>query len=89
MVRYTRHALRRMRERGLSLDVVEDTLHSPDDILLDVATGRLIAINYSEGLVVVYEVRGGIFTVVTVIVVSDVGKLVKKREVSGRWRRLK
>ena len=49
----------------------------------------MIAINYSEGLVVVYEVRGGIFTVIIVIVASDVGKLVKKRGVSGRWRRLK
>jgi len=78
-----------MKERGLSPSVVEDALRSPDGVFLDVVTGRLVAVSYSRRLVVVYEARGGVTTVVTVIAVSDVGRVVRRREASGRWRRLK
>ena len=85
-IEFTRHALRRMRERGVRREDVYEALGDPDEVLLDVETGRIVAAKYSKGLCIVVEARGDAVKVITVLITSDLRRLVERRKERGRWR---
>lgn len=82
---FTRHALRRMEERGVTRENVYEALGEPDELLLDTETGRFIAVKYGAGLCVVVDAAEDMVKIVTVLVNSNLERLVERRKSRGRW----
>lgn len=83
---YTPHAKTRMEEYGIDESSVEDTIKNPENLFLDIKTGRLIAVKKQnkKWLIVVYEGDDGI-TIITVFPTSKINKIVDSRTKNGRW----
>jgi len=82
---FTEHALRRMEERGVTREDVYEVLGEPDELLLDTETGRLVAVKYGAGLCVVADITEDVAKVVTVLINSNLERLVERRKRKGRW----
>ena len=82
---FTRHALRRMEERGVTREEVYEVLGEPDEVLLDTETSRIIAVKYSTGVCVIVDAHGDRVEVVTVLVSGSLERLVDRRKSRGRW----
>ena len=85
-MRYTRHAVMRLRERGIEADAVEAIVSRFDRLYYDVVRRRLVYAGWSGGrrLLVVAEEEGDCLLVVTVIETSGL-KVEERRVASGRW----
>ena len=81
---FTRHAIRRMRERGIGEEAVYEALGEPDELFLDTETGRIVAVKYSTGLCVITEADRDTVRIVTVLRSTSLERLVEKRR-TGRW----
>ncbi len=83
---YTPQAKTRMEEYGIDESSVEDTIKNPENLFLDIKTGRLIAVKKQnkKWLIVVYEGDDGI-TIITVFPTSKINKIVDSRTKNGRW----
>ena len=87
-IEYTRHAELKLKERRISKSEVNAIINDPDEILLDIETGNLVAVGNMESkpdhkLIVVYS-HGEIIKLVTIINASKTD-IVKTREKNGRW----
>ena len=85
-IEFTRHALQRMRERGVSAEDVYEALGNPDELLLDTETDRIVAVKHGKGLCVIVEARGDTVKVITVIVTPHLKRLVERRKKGERWK---
>ena len=85
-IEFTRHALQRMRERGVSKEDVYEALGDPDELLLDAETGRIVAVKHGKGLCAIAEARGDTVKVITVLVTPHLERLVERRKERGRWK---
>lgn len=75
MIRYTIHAIRRLQERGISKDDVEECLYKPDrDVPLKWGARRCIKIKGRYALVVIYKVDNKDIIVVTAFLTSKIDK---------------
>ena len=85
-MKFTEHARMRMGEYGIPEEEVYNCISSPDELYLDILTGRVVAVKKVSGgryLITIYESNGEI-TIVTLFPTSKVNKI-KKRVRSGRW----
>ena len=84
-MRFSDHAIDRMRRRKVTEAEVRETLNNPDDMFLDVHTGYFVAVRKKDGkwLIVVFDRE----EIVTVVVTSKF-KIVENRVKSGRWIRV-
>ncbi len=66
---YTRHARQRMKQRGIKPEQVEETLHTPDDVLAGDYQEEIAIKNYGnrEVRVVYEETASGVFVIYTAI----------------------
>lgn len=88
---YTRHAQLKIEERGIQKSEVEEILKSPEEVLLDLETGNLIAVGKRETvqdhyLIVVYSSEKE--KVITIIDTSK-KEIVNRRKEKGRWVKIK
>ena len=74
-----------MEERGVTREDVYEVLGEPDELLFDTETGRLIAVKYGAGLCVVADTAEDTVKIVTVLVNSNLERLVERRKSRGRW----
>jgi len=65
-LRLSRHAVERMRERGVSVEEVLGALREPVQLLYDTRRDVYLALS-AEGVGVVYAARGRVVEVVTVL----------------------
>jgi hypothetical protein len=87
---YTSHAKLRLKVRGIDESEVYKILKSPQKLYFDVVTGALIAVGprtlvKDHWLVVVYAMEGDVVKVMTVMDVSSINNLIKRRLERGRW----
>lgn len=88
---YTRHAQLKIEERGIQKSEVEEILKSPEEVLLDLETGNLIAVGKRETvrdhyLIIVYSSEKD--KVITIIDTSK-KEIVNRRKEKGRWVKIK
>ncbi len=88
---YSKHAELKLKEREIQKYEVEEILKNPDEILLDIETGNLIAVGnrkfkQNHKLIVVYSRERN--KVITVIDTSRT-EIIKKRKEIGRWVKVK
>jgi len=87
---YTSHAKLRLRVRGIDESEINRVLRSPQKLYFDTLTGALVAVGSralveGHSLVVVYTIEEDVIKVVTVIDVSSIGNLIRRRVEKGRW----
>jgi len=87
-VKYTKHALVKMEERGLSPEVVEEVLFGGSERFTNALHGTMIAVKRGNGrpVVVAYRLNGDAVVVVTVFSPENINKLVERRVLMGRWK---
>ena len=86
-VRFTSHALERMRERKISEELILSALKSPDEIFWDLKKNRYVAVKRTEGqggIAIPFEVKGTELIVVTVIRIKKLGRTVENCK-GRRW----
>ncbi len=89
--KYSKHAEFKLKEREIQKHEVEEILKKPEEILLDVETGNLIAVGnrrskQNHKLIIVYSQEKN--KIVTVIDTSRM-EIIKKRKEMGRWVKVK
>jgi len=87
---YTSHAKLRLRVRGIDESEINRVLRSPQKLYFDTLTGAVVAVGSralveGHSLVVVYTIEEDVIKVVTVIDVSSIGNLIRRRVEKGRW----
>ncbi len=85
-MKFTEYARMRMKEYDIPEKEVYNCITSPDELYLDILTGRVVAvkkISKEKYLITVYEGNDEI-TIVTLFPTSKVNKI-EKRVKSGRW----
>jgi len=87
-VKYTKHALVKMEERGLSPEVVEEVLFGESERFTNTLHRTMIAVKRGNGrpVVVAYRLDGDAVVVVTVFSPENINKLVERRVLMGRWK---
>ncbi|MEM3478527.1 MAG: hypothetical protein QXV74_00595 [Candidatus Bathyarchaeia archaeon] len=70
---------------GVTRDLIENIVRSPDEILYDTATNRYIAVRFDQKTAVIYERRDQQVFIVTAIYSSGIENTVRRRKRSGRW----
>ena len=87
-IKYTEHAKHKLKilsHLGVTEEKVRKTLEEPDEILYDVLRDRLVAVNYSLKIAVLFERERENIVIVTVLYSSDLKNIVERRKRSGRW----
>ncbi len=84
-MRFSDHAIDRMRKRKVTEAEVREVLNNPDDIFLDIHAGYFVTVwrKDNKWLIVVFDRE----EVVTVVVTSKF-KIVENRIKNGRWIRV-
>lgn len=88
---YTKHAQLKIEERKLQKSEVEEILKHPDEVLLDLETGNLVAVGKRKTvqghyLIVIYSSETD--KIITIIDTSK-KEIVEKRKEKGRWVKVK
>jgi len=73
------------RELGVTKDLIESIVRSPDEILYDTVTNRYIAVSFDQKIAVIYERRDQQVSIVTAIYSSGIENIVRRRKRSERW----
>ncbi|MEM2433116.1 MAG: hypothetical protein QW454_05470 [Candidatus Bathyarchaeia archaeon] len=86
---FSRHVLDKIANElsriGVTRDLIESIVRSPDEILYDTATNRYIAVKFDQKIAVIYERRDQQVFIVTAIYSSGIENIVRRRKRSGRW----
>ena len=87
MIRYTRHALERMKKRRILEESVSHVVLSSVERYVDEERGVLIAVKReTPPLIVAYRIDGRDFVIVTVYTPSNIDKVVERKVRLRRWR---
>ncbi|MEM2261630.1 MAG: hypothetical protein QXK24_04180 [Ignisphaera sp.] len=78
-------SLMSFRELGVTKDLIESIVRSPDEILYDTVTNRYIAVSFDQKIAVIYERRDQQVSIVTAIYSSGIENIVRRRKRSERW----
>ncbi|MHC1586083.1 MAG: hypothetical protein ACXQTV_00895 [Candidatus Hecatellaceae archaeon] len=88
-IRFSRHVVDKLAAelsgKGITEELLKDTIRNPDEVLYDSATGRWIALKMERKLAVVYEKSGEETFIITAIHSSTLDEVVRRRKRSGRW----
>lgn len=89
-IRFGKHAEIAMLSRGIKATLILQTLKKPREKFFDISTGHMVAVRRINGnsLVVVYDVAGKTYEVVTVFATSRIEKIIKRKVEIGYWARL-
>ncbi|MBS7640731.1 MAG: hypothetical protein QXJ19_04075 [Candidatus Bathyarchaeia archaeon] len=69
---------------GVTKDLIESIVRSPDEILYDTVTNRYIAVRFDQKIAVIYERRDQQVFIVTAYS-SGIENIIRRRKRSGRW----
>ncbi len=88
MIKFTKHAEEKLRERKITKDEVIDAITNPDEVLFDTVRGNLVALRKINDyyLIVIYTPTKPI-KVVSALITSKL-IIVENRVRRGRWVRL-
>ncbi|MEM2514057.1 MAG: hypothetical protein QXU81_07050 [Candidatus Bathyarchaeia archaeon] len=85
---FSRHVLDKIADElsriGVTKDLIESIVRSPDEILYDTVTNRYIAVRFDQKIAVIYERRDQQVFIVTAYS-SGIENIVRRRKRSGRW----
>lgn len=86
-IKYSRHALFRIRVRGVSKRQIALTIRDPDSAYLDLESDATVAVRQfsTRYLVVFSDTRGSDTRIVTVYYASDVSSLISRKLRRGAW----
>ncbi len=86
MIEFTKHAEKKLKERGITKSEVTDVITNPDEVLFDTVKGNLVAIRKINDyyLIVIYTPTRPLRALVT----SKLN-IVENRVKRGRWVRLR
>ncbi len=89
-MRFGKHAEIAMVTRRIKAEQILLTLKKPETRFFDISTGHIVAIRRINGksLVVVYDIVGKTYEVVTVFATSKTQKIIKRKVEIGYWMRL-
>ena len=85
LIELSPHAKKRVEERKVSIEEIEEALLDPDELLWDVEERHYVAVSYGSKLIVVFDKIGKRFRVVTAFRSSKLVDLVGRRKKRGRW----
>ncbi len=79
-----------MRERKIKAGPLLIALEKPERRFFDISTSHLVAVRRINGnsLIVVYDISGKTYDVVTVFATSKAEKIIKRKVEIGYWTRL-
>ncbi len=83
MIEFTKHAEKKLKERGITKSEVTDVITNPDEVLFDTVKGNLVAIRKINDYFVIYTPTKPIRALVT----SKLN-IVENGVKRGRWVRL-
>jgi len=85
---FSRHVLDKIANElsriGVTKDLIESIVRSPDEILYDTVTNRYIAVKFDQKIAVIYERRDQQVFIVTAYS-SGIENIIRRRKRSGRW----
>ncbi|MEM4981951.1 MAG: hypothetical protein QXI48_08030 [Candidatus Bathyarchaeia archaeon] len=85
---FSRHVLDKIADElsriGVTKDLIESIVRSPDEILYDTVTNRYIAVRFDQKIAVIYEGRDQQVFIVTAYS-SGIENIIRRRKRSGRW----
>jgi len=85
---FSRHVLDKIADElsriGVTKDLIESIVRSPDEILYDTVTNRYIAVRFDQKIAVIYERRDQQVFIVTAYS-SGIENIIRRRKRSGRW----
>ena len=90
-VEFSRHALEKVRKRGVSMSDVYGALGVPDELYEDVEHGTLVAVKkvYDKFVIVAYREEDSVVKVITVYYSFKFDRLLRAKMVRGAWKRIK
>ena len=85
---FSRHVLDKIADElsriGVTKDLIESIVRSPDEILYDTVTNRYIAASFDQKIAVIYERRDQQIFIVTAYS-SGIENIIRRRKRSRRW----
>jgi len=90
-MKYTKHARKRIVERGISEDMILEAVLRPSQVYYDLSVGTTIAIRglNERHILVAYVRENDEIKVITTFITSEIQEIVRRRLESGRWVRVK
>jgi len=90
-VRFSRHALEKMRRRDVKASDIHATLKFPDEVYEDVEHGTFVAVKRvdAKSIVLVYKVEGEVVKVITLYYTTKLDRLLKAKLVRKAWKEIK
>lgn len=89
-MRFGKHAGIAMAGRRIKAELILLTLKKPEMRFFDISTGHTVAVRRigDKSLIVVYDIVGKTYEVVTVFATSKTEKIIKRKVEIGYWTRL-
>ncbi len=86
-INYSKHALFRIRVRGVSKRQIALAIRDPDSVYLDLESDANVAVKQFSAryLVVFFNTRGSETRIITVYHASDVSSLISRKLRRGAW----
>jgi len=90
IVRFSHHALEKIRRRGVSMSHVHQTLRIPDELYEDVEHGTMIAIKKvnSRFIILAYRGEDEVVKVITLYYTSKFDRLIRSKTVRSAWKKI-
>lgn len=90
-MKYTRHAEKRIVERGISEDTILKAVLNPSQMYYDLSTRAVIVIRELDGqhILVAYTKEDDEIKVITTFITSEVQEIIRRKLDGGRWVRVK
>jgi len=90
IVRFSHHALEKIRRRGVSMPHVRQTLRIPDELYEDVEHGTMIAIKKVNDrfIILAYREEDEVAKVITLYYTTKFDRLIRSKMVRGAWKRI-
>jgi len=90
-MKYTRHAKKRIAERGISEDMILETILHPSQVYYDLRTGATIAIKglNRRYILVAYVREDDEIKVITTFITSEIQEIIRRKIDGGKWVRVK
>ena len=90
IVQFSRHALEKIRRRGVNMSHVHQTLRTPDELYEDVEHGTIIAVKKvnDKFIILAYREEDEVAKVITLYYTTKFDRLIRSKTVRKAWKRI-